>query len=215
MAEYVVKQGDCLASIAKKFGFPDWRVIYNHPQNASFKKKRPNPNIIHPGDALFIPDASEKTEDCATAQKHSFVLTRQRVMLRLVMKDQQGTALADKKYILVVDGTRFDGQTEASGLIEHEIPADASEGTLELRPQDDDKHYFKWKLRLGALDPIEELSGVQARLTNLGFFSGQVDGLMGPKTRTAIEAFQKAHGLQQTGSVGPKTRELLEAHDSL
>src|SRR4249920_494288 len=53
---HTVLQGECLSSIAHDFGFGDWHVIYDHPQNASFKTKRPNPNLIYPGDELFIPD---------------------------------------------------------------------------------------------------------------------------------------------------------------
>jgi hypothetical protein len=33
----------------------NWRTIYDHPSNADFKRKRPNPNLIFPGDRIFIP----------------------------------------------------------------------------------------------------------------------------------------------------------------
>ena len=51
---YTVLQGDCLSSIAKKHGFADWRVIYDHPNNSEFKKKRPDPNLIYPGDVIVL-----------------------------------------------------------------------------------------------------------------------------------------------------------------
>jgi hypothetical protein len=53
---YTVVSGDTLTGIAKKHGFADWRTIYNHPSNAPFKAKRPNPDKIFPGDVLVIPD---------------------------------------------------------------------------------------------------------------------------------------------------------------
>ena len=53
---YTVQQGDCLSSIAQNFGFPDYATIYRDPENAAFRKKRPNPNVICPGDILYIPD---------------------------------------------------------------------------------------------------------------------------------------------------------------
>jgi len=37
----------------------------------------------------------------------------------------------------------------------------------------------------------------------------KVDGLLGPETHKAIEAFQKANGLVVDGFVGPKTRAVL------
>lgn len=58
MAMHTVKSGEYLSLIARNYGIPDWQTIYNHPQNADFKRKRPNPNLIYPGDLLFIPDKS-------------------------------------------------------------------------------------------------------------------------------------------------------------
>lgn len=51
---------------------------------------------------------------------------------------------------------------------------------------------------------------VQARLTTLGYDPGPVDGMMGPKTRTAIERFQRESGLERTGE---PTLGLLERLD--
>ena len=39
----------------------------------------------------------------------------------------------------------------------------------------------------------------------------KVDGIFGPKTRAAVVAFQKAHGLKPDGLVGPKTTAALRA----
>jgi len=55
MATYIVKPGDSLGAIAKRVGVASWRELYNHPRNAEFKRKRPNPNVIHPGDKLYVP----------------------------------------------------------------------------------------------------------------------------------------------------------------
>ena len=41
---HTVRQGDCMASIAKQFRFADYQTIYGHPQNARLKSRRPNPN---------------------------------------------------------------------------------------------------------------------------------------------------------------------------
>ena len=48
-------------------------------------------------------------------------------------------------------------------------------------------------------DPaVEE---VQATLKDLNFYAGEVDGLVGPATRTAIEAYQAKMGMTVTGKV--------------
>jgi hypothetical protein len=54
---YTVKRGDTLTRIANRHGFRNWRAIYDHPDNAGFKRLRPNPNLIYPGDVIQIPDS--------------------------------------------------------------------------------------------------------------------------------------------------------------
>ncbi len=53
---------------------------------------------------------------------------------------------------------------------------------------------------------------IQTALKNAGFYSGSVDGKIGPKTKKAIEEFQKANGLKADGKVGPKTWEAMSKH---
>ncbi|BBO88400.1 LysM peptidoglycan-binding domain-containing protein [Desulfosarcina ovata] len=53
---YVVKKGDWLSKIAEKHGYESWQEIYYHEDNAAFRAKRPDPNLIYPGDELILPD---------------------------------------------------------------------------------------------------------------------------------------------------------------
>ena len=46
---------------------------------------------------------------------------------------------------------------------------------------------------------------VQAALMRLGYYNGDIDGLLGPQTRSAIKAYQTAQGLRQTGRMGIDT----------
>lgn len=46
---------------------------------------------------------------------------------------------------------------------------------------------------------------IQAALKSAGYYTAAVDGKIGPMTKKAIEAFQKASGLKVDGKVGPKT----------
>ena len=40
---------------------------------------------------------------------------------------------------------------------------------------------------------------VQAALMRRGYYNGDIDGLLGPMTRAALRAFQRAEGISQTG----------------
>ena len=53
---------------------------------------------------------------------------------------------------------------------------------------------------------------IQAALKNAGYYTGQIDGKIGPLTKKAIEEFQKANNLKADGKVGLKTWALLSAH---
>lgn len=53
---------------------------------------------------------------------------------------------------------------------------------------------------------------IQSALKNAGYYLGNIDGKIGPKTKAAIEEFQRANGLAVDGKVGPKTWGVLEKH---
>lgn len=46
---------------------------------------------------------------------------------------------------------------------------------------------------------------IQTALKNAGFYTGDVDGKVGPMTKKAVIEFQKANSLEADGKVGPKT----------
>jgi putative chitinase len=56
-----------------------------------------------------------------------------------------------------------------------------------------------------------EVRELQVLLKRKGFDAGQADGEFGPKTKTAVMAFQGAQGLKADGVVGPKTWAALRA----
>jgi peptidoglycan hydrolase-like protein with peptidoglycan-binding domain len=49
------------------------------------------------------------------------------------------------------------------------------------------------------------LREAQQRLKDLGYYTGTVDGITGPRTQDAIRRFQADHGLSQTGTLTPPT----------
>lgn len=52
---YTIKSGGTLGAIAKRNGLAGWQQLYNSPENAAFRAKRPNPSQIFPGDMITIP----------------------------------------------------------------------------------------------------------------------------------------------------------------
>jgi N-acetylmuramoyl-L-alanine amidase len=208
--EHTVVQGECLSSIARKFNFADWRTIYNHGLNGDFRSKRQNPDILLPGDQLTIPDKTVKTEMCETTRVHTFRVARKQTRLRLIVRDIDGQLLAGKRYKLTVAGAAYEGVLPDDALLDERIPADAADGELTVWADESFPEYADtWKLKLGHIDPAEDLSGVQARLNNLGYDCGPVDGIDGPITQAAVRAFQKDYNLDVDGIAGPQTQAAL------
>ena len=55
-----------------------------------------------------------------------------------------------------------------------------------------------------------EISGLQARLSNLGFYTGPVDGIMSPETKASLRAFQKRKNLTESGDLDQATMDALK-----
>ena len=53
---------------------------------------------------------------------------------------------------------------------------------------------------------------IQTSLKNAGYYTGEVDGKLGPKSMKAVEEFQRASGLTADGKVGPKTWAVLSKY---
>lgn len=56
----MVVKGDWLNKIARNHGLASWKDIYYHPKNADFRKLRRDPNLIYPGDKVWVPKAPPK-----------------------------------------------------------------------------------------------------------------------------------------------------------
>jgi len=205
--EYKVKEGDCISSIAAKYGlFPD--TIWDDPANQQLKDERKDPNVLKPGDVLVVPDKRLKEESGGTEQRHKFRKKAGTTMLRMQLLDDEGPR-ANLAYTVEIDGHFVSGTTDADGKLEHAIPSSARRGNLLVEGED------PLPLALGELDPVNTLSGVQARLQNLGYDCDGVDGKDSPQTQGAIREFQKDNGLDESGVVDDATRDkLVEAHGS-
>ncbi len=204
--DYVVHKGDCISSVAYRFGFfPD--TLWNHPRNAELKRLRRDPNVLLAGDVIHVPDLRNTQSEIAAEKRHRFRRKGVPEKLRIRIEDEEGKPIADAPYVITIDHAHRSGKTDADGWVIESIPPDAKHGTLVVgQPGEEQEH----ELTLGDLDPIEELTGVQARLRNLGY-DCPVDGELGEETREALVRFQQERSLEETGKPDGRTREALQA----
>lgn len=207
MAKYIVKQGECIDSIAFKHGH-FWETLWNLSENTELKQKRKDPSVLFPGDEVFIPDKREKTESGATDQRHRFRKKGVPAYLRLQLLDEEDAPRAEVEYILNVDGSLYQGKTDSEGYIE-EVPISpkAQKATLSVV---EDGEEIDYEFLLGYVDPIDEVSGQQERLSNLAYYSGPINGVYDEMTIDAVKAFQKKHKLKETGEMDSTTLEKLK-----
>jgi Putative peptidoglycan binding domain len=204
---HTVKQGEHTASIALKYGFYDWQVVWNDPNNAALKKLRENPNVLYPGDQLYIPDKQQKEEPCKTTQTHHFKLARKKIRLSVQLRDFNSKPLANIAAKLEIDGQVKQIKTNGEGKIDELIPTPARSATLTANGK-------TYRLQVGDLDPVSTPSGQLARLANLGYFLGRSPD-DGNEFRSAVEEFQCDYDLAVDGDCGPKTQgKLKEVHGS-
>jgi len=128
---------------------------------------------------------------------------------RLKVADDYEKPYAGKKYTLLVDGTPYEGETGADGLVEQDLPPTAESGELVVWLEEPGKgRKLRWLLKLRDLPPIETPQGVRARLKNLGYLL-VAEGQAEDPERDAIRAFQRDQGLSPTGVIDEATREKL------
>jgi Putative peptidoglycan binding domain/LysM domain len=207
---YTVKQGDYLSKIASEHGFFDHLTIWNHPSNADLKKLRQNPSVLFPGDSLFIPDKQQTPYSRPTGNTHTFVIKRDRLKLRVVLEDQYEKPVAGAKCKITIEAEDTELTTDSKGKYELNIPLRAQTGAMVIESDDTPYDGELFSLHIGQLDPVETLSGQQARLDNLGYFPGSSDHDDDPAFLSALEEFQCDHDLAVDGKIGPKTRARLK-----
>jgi len=220
MAEdYTVEPGDCMSSIAYENGF-FWKTLWNLSQNAALKAKRKNPNVLMTADVVHIPDLTIRQEPGATEMTHKFMLKGVPEVLRMKLMDANHKPRPSLDYVIIIEGNSRRGKTDGNGELKESIPPNAKTGKLTFaaagavdktgKPIPGRPKTQVMMLQLGNLNPISEVSGLKARLTNLGCYKGPIDENLDDRTKRAISAFQSKKGLPVTGVADDATKALLQ-----
>ena len=199
-----VTPGDSIPSIAQDSGHFS-ETIWNYGENAELKAKRKNPNLLYPGDDVFVPAIRLKDFSCATDTRHSF--KRKGVPAKLKMQlFLLGEPRRNEPYTLILDDEIIRGKTDADGNIEHYIKPNSKGGKLILNGGKEE-----YPVRVGHLNPIDTVSGVKQRLNNLGFYCGDESDEETCQYKQAIVQFQGDQKLKQTGELDDATCGKIES----
>lgn len=208
--EHQVKTGETLDSIALVYGLlPD--TVWLHESNGALRDKRKDGNVLVAGDTVNIPDPQVAPTGGGAGARHRFrrLGVPTKLSLHLV---EDGEPVANASYRLEIDGKTLAGITDGEGLLEENVPHDATTAVLKLGEPPDQREF---DVQIGALDPVDEATGVQGRLQSLGFDCGGIDGDIGERTRAALVDFQRyINHPDPQGVLDDDTRAALDAlHD--
>ena len=221
---HTVAQGEYMSFIAAEYGFSDWQTIWNLPQNAALKSQRQNPNVLYPGDQVYIPDHDTKQVPKPTDKTHKFKLNTTTLNLQLTLQDMYEKPIANAKCVLSLGGNTINVTTDGNGTIKQTIPPSTQNGVLVIQDSQTAFNDVQIPILVGTLDPIDQVSGQIARLNNLGYFAGDPNkppvgnsdgGDAAPMFATdtftsAVEEFQCDNGLTMDGICGPATQAKLK-----
>lgn len=243
--DYKIRLGDCINSVAYENGFyweTLWNLPEN--SELKKERKDPNilkvDDIVHIPD-IRVKEISKSTEQTHNFRIKGKVKFRLRILeerlpeetapssspppsgtpprhleaedLIVQIPPREDVPRANTPYILRLDGNTYEGQTDGDGMIDIFIPPNAKNGELTLEQGTPNESFLQ--VKLGAVEPISEISGIKIRLRNLGFDCGSTDEEESADFGLALLAFQEKYDLEKTGEVNQETRDKLkELHGS-
>jgi hypothetical protein len=200
---HTVQQGDSVISLSEVYGLFA-STIWDHPDNSALRQRRPDMNVLMPGDVVVIPDKRLRMEKRPTGARHTFRRKGIPALFRLQVYYLH-IPCANQRYKLIVDGVTLEGTTNAQGIVEQYVPALSKVGELIIGEDS-----VRIQLLFGQLDPTDELVGVQKRLNNIGYDCGTPDGTLNEQTQNALMLFQREHNLKESGEADSATLELID-----
>ena len=234
MPTVTVAAGDCISSIAIAHGF-DWDTVWNHPKNAELKNRRRDPNVLRPGDVVFVPERELRHEQGATQKRHIFRMKGVPARLRMRITNDlpppgivqpppstpPGTlhaeagdpevppAVAEVKpranTPFVLDVDGRRQEGKTDGDGRIDVPIWPGARQGQLTLDPGTESETMLMIDLGHLDPYDTIEGAKNRLQNLGYGCGEVDDEDTPGFRAALKTFQEAAGLKVTGELDGAT----------
>lgn len=206
MKPYIVRQGDYLDSIAARHGMTGER-LWDHAANSEIRDTRADRNMLAPGDIVKVPASGPEPlpVNLGAANTFTAVIPKSLVRVRLCSSDDE--PYANVPFQLEGIKTTNALTTDGDGIAEFRPPTDVREVIITIPSQK-----RRISIKIGELDPHDESSGTWQRLANMGYCTHEAtsEDSTGEELAAAMERFQKAQGLPETGRADNETLQALQ-----
>jgi len=203
MSTHKVRQGECLETIAAQHG---WLApaLWDQPENEALKQQRKDMHCLLPGDVVQVPTRRPRDEPVPTDGVGRFQLKVELPKLRVRLLEDTEPRGGEAYKLEYDDGQVLEGSTDGDGWVEQPLPVGVRKAVLLLK-----EGVERYELVVGGLDPADTPTGAQGRMSNLGYYFGKVDGVVGPMMQAALKRFQRAKGLEASGELDEATADAL------
>jgi hypothetical protein len=214
---YVVRPGDYLTAIAHARGAKS-DEIWQHPANARLRGLRKSPELLAPGDVIYLPIVAPKWLPVAIGEKNTFVAHVPRVDVHVVLKNSNGQPLAGKSVTTSPPLGPSPLTTDGSGALTMSVPCDVKLVRATLTDPN-----LTFDIRIGYLDPHDVTTGAVSRLRQLGYVADESPLLARPRSyleglhptdvplRQGVAAYQASKQTTATGDLDAQVMQQL--HD--
>ena len=136
---------------------------------------------LRPGDEVFVPDRIPPLFALPTGAEHTIVLRVSNLKIRLRLLDWLGKPRASEACLLSYAGQDDESvATDGSGMLSFDVPATVRTASIRCSAGDE------FVLSVGSLNPVDTLTGIGARLRNLGFLGASEDATLEDRMRLRL-----------------------------
>jgi hypothetical protein len=186
-----VGPGQTAASVAWSAGFMKFETVWSAPENADLGKRRKDPQVLHPVDTIHVPARLPPQFSFATGREHVITVNRTKLTVRVRLVDWLGKPRAGQACVVTADGDPQEVTSDGQGAVQFVVSPVTSRATIDCG----DGEVFD--LAVGALNPVDTLTGAGSRLANLGLYSHVEDATIDDRERLrfALEVFSDIAGI--------------------
>ena len=225
MKPYVVRQGDYLAKLAYTHGF-DVMDVWQHVKNEQLRTLRADPNILYPGDILYIPTQRTSPNAVAKQASQTYVAAVPTVRVSVELVEDERVLANERCEVSGLPGTAADNPmhctTDGEGLLSLDVPVTAREVEVYVPAQ-----HTTYQLMVGDMDPENEASGLAKRLRNLDYLEDDLHVIedepppshpevhFAEALEEAVAAFRQQHGHTANSAIDDAVRDtIVKEHGS-